>query len=75
MCFVAAGAACSTFMYWIGWNDKLLANPTHRPTAATAVAVAHAATVRIEVQAPSVVRVRSAERRTPNVTVAASTHE
>ena len=67
---MAAGAACSTFMYWIGWNDKLLANPTHRPTVATAAA-AHAAIARIEVQAPSVVRVRSVERRTPNVTAVA----
>ena len=42
----------STFMYWIGWNDKLLANPTHRLTAVTA-AVAHVAIARTEVQAPS----------------------
>ena len=57
-------------MYWVGWNDKLLANPTHRPSGVTAV-VAHAATARIEVQAPSVVRAGSVERRTPNVTVVA----
>ena len=52
-------------MYWVDWNDKLLANPTHRPTVVTAD-VAHAAIARIEVQVPSIVRVRSAERRTPN---------
>ena len=62
---MAAGAACSTFMYWIGWNDKLLANTTHRPTVGTAVVV-HEAIARIEVQGPSVVRVGSVERRTPN---------
>ena len=58
-------------MYWVGWNDKLLANPTHRLTVATVVTAEYAATVRIEVQVPSVVRVRSEERRTPNVTVVA----
>ena len=60
----------STFMYWIGWNDKLCADTTHRLTAAT-VAAAHVAIARIEVQVPSAVRGRSAERRTPNVAVAA----
>ena len=59
-------------MYWIGWNDKLLANPTHRPTEVTVVAV-YAATARTEVQAPSVARVRSEERRTPNAAVVAYT--
>ena len=68
---MAAGAACSTFMYWIGWNDKLLANPTHRLTVVTA-AVAHVAIARKEVQVPSVVRARSVERRTPNAAVAAN---
>ena len=67
---MAAGAACSTFMYWVGWNDKLLANPTHRPTEVT-VDVAHEAIARIAVQVPSAVRARSVERRTPNVTVVA----
>ena len=67
---MAAGAACRTFMYWIGWNDNLLTNPTHRPTAVTVVA-AYAANARIEVQVPSVARVIRVERRTPNVTVVA----
>ena len=58
-------------MYWVGWNDKLIANPTHRLAVATVVAAEYAATVRIEVQVPSVVRVRSEEGRTPNVTVVA----
>ena len=43
-------------MYWVGWNDKLLANTTHRLTVVTVVVV-HVAIVRIEVQVPSVVRV------------------
>ena len=69
---MADGTACSTFMYWIGWNDKLLANPTHRPTVVT-VAAAHAAIARTEVQVPSVARVRSVERRTPNAAAVAYT--
>ena len=69
---MAAGAACSTFMYWIGWNDKLLANPTHRITVATAVVVvAHVANARTEEQAPSAAMVRRVERRTPNAAVVA----
>ena len=39
-------------MYWIGWNDKLLANPTDRKAEVTEVAV-HAAIVGIEAQVPS----------------------
>ena len=57
-------------MHCIGWNDKLLANTTHRRTSAT-VAVARATIVRIEVQVPSAVSIGSVERRTPNVTVVA----
>ena len=41
-------------------NNKLCADTTHRPTVATVVS-AHDATVRIEVQAPSVARVWSVE--------------
>ena len=40
---------------------------TDRYTVGTAAAAAHAATARTEVQVPSAVRVRSVERRTPNV--------
>lgn len=57
-------------MYWVSWNDKLLAKPTHRLTSATVVA-AHAVIARIEVQVPSAVSIGSVERRTPNVTVVA----
>ena len=51
-------------------QQMLFHNTTHRPTAVTA-AVAHAAIAQIEVQVPSVARVRSFERRTPNVAVVA----
>ena len=50
----------SAFMYWIGWNDKLCADTTHRPTGATVV-VGYVAIVRIEVQVQSVVKVRIVE--------------
>lgn len=48
----------------------LIRNSTHRPTVATAVA-AHEAIARTEAQVPSVARVKSIERRTPNVAVVA----
>ena len=55
---------------WLVGNDKLLANPTHRPTVATEADV-NVVTARIEAQVPSVVRVRRAEQRTPNVAAVA----
>ena len=70
LCGLLERLAAPSFIVLVG-NDKLLANPTHRPTVVTAVAVVHVATARKEVQAPSEIRARSVERRTPNVAAAA----
>ena len=69
LCGLLERLAAPSFIVLVG-NDKLLANATHRPTEVTGV-VAHVANARIEVQVPSAVRVRSVERRTPNVAAAA----
>ena len=54
LCGLLERLVAPSFIVLVG-NDKLLANPTHRLTVATA-AVAHAAIARTEVQAPSVER-------------------
>ena len=69
LCGLLERLAAPSFIVLVG-NNKLCVDTTHRATVVTAVA-AHAAIVRIEVQVPSVARVRSEERRTPNAAGAA----
>lgn len=67
LCGLLERLAAPSFIVLVG-NDKLCVDTTDRQTVAT-VADVHVATARTEVQAPSVVRVQSVERRTPNGTV------
>ena len=41
----------STFMYWIGWNDKLCADTTHRHTNETELVVWRLYVITAEVEA------------------------
>ena len=56
-------------MYWLVGNDKLLANPTHRPTVVTVVVVLRVNATAVEVEVETVVGVGRMERTRPIVTV------